>query len=134
MRESNTINISSSLSNRSFSFNESTSNLNENQLPITDSDNESGDLTMDILPESYRFTSAVSIRSASNILDDLVNFNENDYEDDEDDNELSEENNYGNTLTMYVQTNSRLKIVLLSLHSSEDQYQKDNTIRVVSLD
>lgn len=128
IREANAINISSTLSNRVFNDSPELSQQSE----TNNSDTESNDLTMDLLPDSFRFTSAVSMRSASNMLDDLIAAeDEDDQNDDEDDDD--EENNYGNVLTMYVQTNSRLKLILLSLNSTEEPYQIDNTIRVVSL-
>lgn len=128
IREANAINISSTLSNRVFNDSPELSQQSE----TNESDTESNDLTMDLLPDSFRFTSTVSMRSASNMLDDLIAAeDEDDQNDDEDDDD--EENNYGNVLTMYVQTNSRLKLILLSLNSTEEPYQIDNTIRVVSL-
>lgn len=118
------------MSNRNVNFDET----NDYNSTITDqSDSESGDLTMDLLPESFRFTSAVSMRSASNIFEELIL--DNDLDDDEEEseeNEINEESNYGNTFTMYVQTNSKLKIILLCLNTSEEQFQIENTIRVVS--
>ena len=124
----------SSLSNRTKDFTINDTSINNNPQDRNDTDSESNDLEMDLLPESYRFTSDVSIRLASNIFEDLLNDDVNDNNDDEenDDYDDNEENKYGNALTMYVQTNSRLKLITLSANSDDEQFQIDNTIRVVS--
>jgi hypothetical protein len=104
---------------------------------------------MDTLPETTRFTTTVSINKL-NIIDFIDNENEqldnfDDYYykdddiDDDDDDSINDDavmpvhrQPHGlKQLTMYVQKNSRLKLVLLSLDSaaSQEQYKIDNLIR-----
>ena len=88
--------------------------------------NDEDDLVMDILPETTRFTTLVSINKINVDLLDDDHLNINDDYDDQDESEPMQQ------LIMYVQKNSRLKLVLLSLDSvSREHYQDDNLIRNV---
>ena len=83
---------------------------------------EESDLVMDILPETTRFHTTVSISSIQNelqtdILQDTSEFYENDTEQE---------------IAVYVQKNSRLKLVLISLDTNKEQYEHENIIRIVS--
>ena len=95
------------------------------------------DLVMDVLPETTRFTTMVPINKIN--LDFIEQEDRSNINDEYD--EMDDCNGGGGggveyrmeQLTMYVQKNSRLKLVLLSLDSasSKEIYQIDNLIRNV---
>ncbi len=86
------------------------------------------DLVMDVLPDTTRFTTMISVNKINlDMLDQDDRLNINDEFDD------AESVTQMEKITMYVQKNSRLKLVLLSLDSasSKEIYQIDNLIRNV---
>lgn len=98
-------------------------------LNITNDLPSNEDLVMDVLPESTRFNTTVSLNSFPNdLIDefDLENSADSDFFDTESD-ELCQ-------VTAYVQKNSRLKLILLSLDTNKDQYDLDNLIRIVNIE
>ena len=116
--------------------------LNEPCVVSRENDDENDDLIMDILPETTRFTTTVSMSSIDAFGIDLENTVQDDdlIEDDLDVNyspklEHSSKQVVQTTqqLAMYVQKNSRLKLVLLSVDMSKDKYEIDNLIRIVSI-
>ena len=86
------------------------------------------DLVMDVLPDTTRFTTMISVNKINlDMLDQDDRLNINDEFDDVESVQQMEK------ITMYVQKNSRVKLVLLSLDSasSKEIYQIDNLIRNV---
>lgn len=112
---------------------EASSNLNTSDsssetdsiLEETNKASSEGDLTMDVLPESTRFTTTVSINSFG--LENNSSLNENDCIEDDPGEALEDLHQ----VTLYVQKNSRLKLVLLSLETSKEQFELESTIRIV---
>ena len=91
------------------------------------------DLVMDILPEATRFTSNISVNELTNNYDidldtnDVDNLNENENGLDYKEHETTQD------LTVYVQSNSRLKLILLMPNESAEKIQSDNLIKTVSV-
>jgi len=113
----------------SFSFESSSRNKQSISRDGRESQNSfDDDLVMDVLPETTRFTTMVPINKINlDLIDQDERLNINDEYDDLDGLQQMEK------ITMYVQKNSRLKLVLLSLDSasSKEIYQIDNLIRNV---
>ena len=105
-------------------------------------DIDDNDLVMDVLPETTRFTTMVSINRINMHMVDIDDEHLNDDFDDYDDEIAPGDDELSNAqpprmeqLIVYVQRNSRLKLVLLSLEdasSVKDHYQIENMIRNVS--
>lgn len=116
--------------------------LNESSAASRENDDENDDLIMDTLPETTRFTTTISMSSIDAFGIDLENTVQEDdlIDDDVVDHSPSLEHSkqqqvqvQTQQLAMYVQKNSRLKLVLLSTDMSKDKYEIDNLIRIVSI-
>ena len=92
---------------------------------------------MDTLPEFTRFTQTVPI----SLLDDLSNtenldfetfINGIDFEENETDSMSQDDSNSAvYQMALFAQTNSRLKLLVLSSNISKENYQIENVIRIV---
>lgn len=115
---------------------ENSSLLDESDV-ISNSDETksiSSELTMDILPESTRFTTSVALNSLKD-LDEYSssagNFGEFDLDDDDDEEGFDADKLA--QVTVYVQKNSRLKMILLSTEILKDKYTVEKTIGIVKI-
>lgn len=95
--------------------------LDSDPAKAMNNDSDTEDLTMDFVPDSCRFTSMIPITT----LDDQ-NLHAAHYDDsfaDEADSASASQQRQVYPMAMYVQKNSRLKIVLLSQNISDELYQ-----------
>ncbi len=113
-------------------------NLNgSNERDASDSTSIDNDLVMDLLPDSTRFTTTNTLEQLNEIGIDLDSL---DADDDDDGFELAtNSSDQFAQIVVYVQKNSRLRLVLMShlpreteiANSKTDVYQFDNFIRIV---